>query len=87
MRTPKAMNGNTICVKVEQNVSREIDGVIADIRQLDQYRVVDTSGKIEGLDLMPGDIVTANSSGDQFELDGTVYYLFRNDFISSKVEN
>lgn len=81
------MNGNTICVKVEQNVSREIDGVIADIRQLDQYRVVDTSGKIEGLDLVPGDIIMTNSSGDQFELDGTVYYLFRNDFISSKVEN
>lgn len=81
------MNGNTICVKVEQNVSREIDGVIADIRQLDQYMVVDTSGKIEGLGLVPGDIITTNSSGDQFELDGTVYYLFRNDFISSKVEN
>jgi len=79
-------NDNVVCTLSREAHSTPETGFIYEKPEIPLYKVesIGPAARGNALDLKPGDIVTANSTGTLAELNGAKYYIFKTENIVGK---
>ena len=84
----KPVRNSLLCVRtVESKTTDETEtGLIVRHRNVDLFRIVDFSADCnEKFGFQVGDEIVVNSTGDEIEIDGRTFYLFKVEHVMAKV--
>lgn len=85
MKVIEPHNKHVLCVLTTDNNKQTSTGFIYKSNDLPIYRIVSISKDVSIENLHKGDMVVTNSEGTLIELDGTKYYLIKEDNIAGVI--
>ena len=82
------IRNTVVCEKVEETENRKSHIFIVNKSGVPTYKILDYSAEgDENFIFKTGDVVIVDGTGDEFEVDGKNYYMFKTKNVVAKVSN